>query len=167
MVINTQYNEFTATGQFFLYAIHTLGLACLTFELWANGEILSPSLSAFSDLCREKILNIHSELENMKAQLFLAVETLAFAPATPFMDIFLNPFFSWFCNYSGCCQGALSHIQPRVAWNKANLTSQGMARSLSQSLGYKVTLASFTQSSLPSETKVQPSYMSSAMILLR
>lgn len=28
----------------------------------------------------------------MKAQLFLAAETFAFEPATPFMDIFLNLF---------------------------------------------------------------------------
>lgn len=76
---------------FFLPVIHMLELTCLC-EFRRSGEILIASLPASSDLCREKILILCSELENMKAQLFLAVATSALEPATPFMDIFLNLF---------------------------------------------------------------------------
>ena len=62
------------------------------YKLWTSGEIPTAHLSASSDLYQEKIWILHSELENMKAQLFLAAETFAFEPATPFMDIFLNLF---------------------------------------------------------------------------
>lgn len=62
------------------------------YKLWTSGMIPTAHLSASSDLYQEKSWILQSELENMKAQLFLAAETFAFEPAAPFMNIFLNPF---------------------------------------------------------------------------
>jgi hypothetical protein len=78
------------TYSIFIHVTHTLGLILVPSELCRSDEIFSASLSASSDLCWEKILILHSEFENMKGQLFLAAETFASEPTTPFMDIFLN-----------------------------------------------------------------------------
>lgn len=62
------------------------------YKLRTSGEILLQGCLLPLTSAERKILILHSKLENMKAQLFLAAETFAFEPATPFMDIFLNPF---------------------------------------------------------------------------
>lgn len=81
--------------------------------------------------------------------------SFALEPATPFMVIFLG-LSSSSCNYSRCCQRALTVVSNHVLLGAEPTWQPGSCSQLSKPQFYKVRLPPLIQGSLPSEMKIQP-----------